>query len=556
LGRSRWNLLPPVPVGHDILSCGYPRIVTQLLFITGPAQLDAFMAADARLATDPFILPGIHAAVARVSRALLTGEKIAVYGDFDTDGITATALLIQGLGMLNCQAAPYIPHRLNEGYGLKMAGVETLAQQGISLVITVDCGITAVTEVKKATELGVDVIITDHHSPQEEIPPAVAVVDPKLPGSLASPNLAGVGVAFKLLQALFHDMGKDGMANNLLDFVALGTVADMVPLLGENRYLVSNGLKIMNSLPRLGIREIMASSGSTMSFLDSEAIAWVIAPRLNAAGRLANAMNSYRLLTTGSTSEASALAAWLEQTNTERQSLTNKARAAARNRVLSRDLTPLLFVTDPDFPTGVCGLVAGKLTDEFYRPAVVVKTGSEFSGGSCRSIPEFDIFEALSRHRHLFSNFGGHAQAAGFSLPTRDLSRLETALQQIAAEQLAGVDLRSRIDVDMEVKLSELGGQTFPSIQKLAPFGQGNPVPVFISRGVEVVSCRPMGDGTHLRLRFRQNGSFWDAVAFESGSRINDVTGPLDIVYSVEIDRWNGSQLRLNVKDFTAAGRN
>ncbi|MDO8578444.1 MAG: single-stranded-DNA-specific exonuclease RecJ [Dehalococcoidales bacterium] len=559
MGHSRWNLLPPVPDGHAIQSCGYTPIVTQLLFnrgLTETSQLEAFIASDERLATDPFLLPDMPAAVARLYRALLSGEKIAIYGDFDTDGITATALLVQGLAMLNCQAVPYIPHRLNEGYGVKTSALEMLSQQGISLVITVDCGITAVAEVKRAHKLGMDVIITDHHTPQSEVPSAAAVVDPKLPGSRASSDLAGVGVALKLLQALFQSMGKAEQADNLLDFVALGTVADMMPLLGENRYLVSRGLKIINASPRLGIREIMLNSGSTTASLDAEAISWIIAPRLNAAGRLSHAMNSYRLLMTDSSKEARELAVWLEQTNAERQTLTTKAQAVARSRVLSRELTPLLFVSDPDFPTGICGLVAGRLANEFYRPAVVVKTGDQFSGGSCRSIPEFDIFHALSRHRHLFSNFGGHAQAAGFSLPTRDLPQLENALKQLAAEQLEGVDLRSRIDVDIEVKLSELGGDMFPSIQKLAPFGQGNPQPVFLSRGIEVLSCRAMGDtGSHLRVKLKQDGSVWDAVAFDLGDCIREVVTPLDVVFHIEIDRWNGSQLRLNILDFAPSGR-
>lgn len=557
MGHSRWNLLPPVPDGHVINTCGYSRVVTQLLYnrgLTEPSQLEAFVAADDRLAADPALLPGIHQAVGRIYRALLSGEKIAIYGDFDTDGITATALLVQGLSVLNCQAVPYIPHRLNEGYGVKTAALETLSQQGVGLVITVDCGITAVDEVKKARKLGLDIIITDHHTPQEEIPPALAVIDPKLPESrYPSTELAGVGVALKLLQALFQGMGKEKQLNGLLDLVALGTVADMIPLLGENRYLVSQGLKLINTAPRLGLREIMTQSGSNAAGLDSEAISWIIAPRLNAAGRLAHAMSSYRLLTTDSTQEARELATWLEQKNAERQSLTSKAQAKARDNVLAHSLTPLLFVTDRDFPTGICGLVAGRLAEEFYRPAVVVHTGEQFSGGSCRSIPEFNIFNALRRYRNLLSHFGGHAQAAGFSLPTRNLPQLEQAMTQLATEQLAGVDLRSRLDIDVEVKLPDLGGDTFPMLQKLAPFGQGNPAPTFLSRNVEVIDCRPMGDnGGHLRLKVKQAGVIWDGVAFDLGDCRAEVASPLDIVYHLEKDRWNGEgRLRLNILDFT-----
>lgn len=557
MGHSRWNLLPPVPVGHVISSSGYSPVVTQLLYnrsLTEPAQLEAFVAADDRLAGDPALLPDMHLAVGRIYRALLSGEKIAIYGDYDTDGVTATALLVQGLTALNCQAIPYIPHRLNEGYGVKTAALEALSQQGVSLVITVDCGITAVTEVKRAHKLGIDIIITDHHTPQGEIPPALAVIDPKLPESrYPFTELAGVGVALKLLQALFQGMGKEKQLGELIDLVALGTVADMIPLLGENRYLVSQGLKLLNASPRLGLREIMTQSGSNTTNLDSEAISWIIAPRLNAAGRLAHAMNSYRLLMTDSPQEARELATWLEQKNTERQSLTSKAQAKARDHVLAHSLTPLLFVTDPDFPTGICGLVAGRLAEEFYRPAIVVRTGEEFSGGSCRSIPEFNVIDALTQCRNLFSHFGGHAQAAGFSLLTKNLPQLQQALTQLAAEQLAGVDLRSRLDIDVAVKLTDLGGDTFPMIQKLAPFGQGNPAPTFLSRNVEVVDCRPMGDsGGHLRLKVKQAGTIWDGVAFDMGDCLAEVASPLDIVYHLEKDRWNGNgRLRLNILDFT-----
>ena len=557
MGHSRWNLLPPVPSGHVINECGYSRVVSQILYNRGlhePSQLEAFIAADARLAADPALLPDIHLAVGRIYRALLSGEKIAIYGDFDTDGITATALLVEGLSALNCPAVPYIPHRQNEGYGVNTAALEELSQQGISLVITVDCGISAVKEVKRAHKLGIDVIITDHHTPQEEIPPAVAVVNPKMPGSrYPSTELAGVGVAFKLLQALFQGMGKENQLGELLDLVALGTVADMIPLLGENRYLVSQGLKQINASPRLGLREIMTQSGSNATSIDSESIGWVIAPRLNAAGRLAHAMSSYQLLMTDSPQEARELATWLEKNNKERQSLTSKAQTKARDHVLSHSLTPLLFVTDPDFPAGVCGLVAGRLAEEFYRPAVVVRTGEQFSGGSCRSIPEFNIIHALTRYRDLFSNFGGHAQAAGFGLPTRNLPQLQHALIQLATEQLAGVDLRSRLDIDVTVKLTDLGGDTFPMIQKLAPFGQGNPAPTFLSRNVDVVDCRPMGNnGGHLRLKVKQAGKIWDGVAFDMGGCLNEVASPLDIVYRLEMDNWNGDgRLRLNILDFT-----
>lgn len=498
----------------------------------------------------------MHQAVGRLYRALLSNEKIAVYGDFDADGITATALLVQGLSLLNCKATPYIPHRVTEGYGLKTVALENLKRQGVSLVITVDCGITALAEVKRAKRLGMDVIITDHHLPLDEIPPAKAVINPKLTGSkYPFSELAGVGVALKLLQALFQGIGKEQQLDELTDLAAIGTVADMVPLLGENRYLVKQGLERLSSSPRLGIREMLAQAGSDASHLDTESVTWMIAPRLNAAGRLEHAMGSYRLLMTDSLEEARGLAKWLEQKNAERQRLTTKVLAATRKQVAAQMDFPILIVGGNDFPAGIIGLVAGRLSDEFYRPAIVLRTGDQFCGGSCRSIPEFDIMRALTQCQSLLTHFGGHSQAAGLGLRTRDLPHLQEKLLEIAAERLASVDLRPRIDIDAEVRLPAMAGNTFASLQKLAPFGQGNPVPTFLSRKVSVLECRTMGaGGDHLRLRLRQDNAIWDAVAFDMGNSRSEISSLIDIVYSLELDRWNGQErLRLNILDFSPA---
>jgi single-stranded-DNA-specific exonuclease len=559
LSRSRWNLLPPVP--DEILgTSGFSRLISQLLYnrgLTEPSQSEAFIAADRRMAGDPQLLPDVHRAVARIYQALLSGENIAVYGDFDVDGITATALLVQGLTALGGRVTPYIPHRLTEGYGLKTAALEKLYHQGIRLVITVDCGITALPQVERARRLGLDIIITDHHIPLPELPPALAIVDPKLPDS-AYPfsELAGVGVALKLLQALFQGMGREQQLDELMDLVALGTVADMMPLVGENRYLVKEGLRLLNSAPRLGVREMITQAGLSIGCLDPGRISWVIAPRLNAAGRLEHAMTSYELLMSDSPQEAQRLAVWLDQKNAERQKLTASVLARAREQILAQGILPLLIAGDKDYPAGIVGLVAGRLCEEFYRPAVVVRIGEKVSSGSCRSIPEFNITLALGQCRNLLSQFGGHPQAAGFVLPTRNLIRLEQRLSQLAAAQLEGADLRPCLDIDAEVSLTELGGDTFQMAQQLAPFGCGNPVPTFLSRRVEVIDCRTMGvNGEHLRLKLRQGGVVWDGVGFRCGSYLTEMSSPLDIVYNLEMDQWGGeNRLRLNILDFARPG--
>ena len=533
--------------------------MAQLVYNRGliePTRLEVFLTADERLVGDPFLLPDMQQAVTRVYRALLSGENIAVYGDFDTDGITATALLVQGLSSLGGNVIPYIPGRVGEGHGLKTRVLEQLQRDGISLVISVDCGITGFEAVRKARRKGLDIIVTDHHAPPDEIPPAVAVVDPKLPGSeFPFTELAGVGVAYKFLQALLISLGREQLLDGVMDLVALGTVADMVPLISENRYLVKEGLKRLNTAPRLGIREMMAQSGLIEGNLASENISWVIAPRLNTASRMDHAMPSYELLMTDSLEKAQQLVSWLEKKNTERQQLTRKAVAEAREQVFAQGVLPLLMVSDERYPAGISGLVAGRLAEEFYRPAVVVSLGKRVCSGSCRSIPEFNIIEALSRCGDIFSQFGGHAQAAGFIVPTRNLSLLHDRLLEMAVGQLVGVDLRPRLDIDAETTLSTLTGDTYESIRRLAPFGQGNPLPTFLSRRVEVVDSRTMGNnGDHIRLKVRQEGSVWDAVGFGMGPEQPKVNDLIDIVHNLEVDHWGGqATLRLNMLDFAPA---
>jgi single-stranded-DNA-specific exonuclease len=559
LNRYRWKLLPPAPDERLAATSGLSPLVVQLLYnrgISQPTQLEPFLSGDKRLAYDPSLLPDIEPALVRIYRALLSGETIAIYGDFDADGITGTAIVVHGLSGLGGKTVPYIPHRLTEGYGLNITALENLQRQGVSLVISVDCGITALDEVKRAKRLGLDIIVTDHHSPLPEMPPALAIINPKrADSSYPFSELTGAGVALKLLQALFQNLGKEEPLEGLMDLAALGTVADMAPLSGENRYIVKEGLKLINTAPRLGLREIISQAGLTPGSVGADSISWAIAPRLNAAGRLAHAMTSYKLLMTESPQEARDLAIWLEEKNSERQRLTTKVLATAREQVVAQGITPLLFAADKDYPLGIAGLIAGRLAEEFYRPAIVVRTGETVSSGSCRSIPEFNIIKALTQCRELLSHFGGHSQAAGFSLPTKNLPRLQEKLAHMATEQLAGADLRPQLDIDARVTLPELSGNTFNTIQKLAPFGRGNPSPTFLSQA-EVIDCRTMGNGAeHLKLKLKQGGTVWDGVGFRLGGYRAEIAPRLDIVYNLEIDRWGDKKrLRLNIIDFALPG--
>ncbi|MBT9166508.1 MAG: Single-stranded-DNA-specific exonuclease RecJ [Chloroflexi bacterium] len=570
----RWKILPPAPSEHLARCAGIPPLLAQLLYnrgIVDPSDAEMFLAADKRLENDSALLPEMGKAVAAVMRAVLGGRTIAVFGDFDVDGVTATTLLVQGLQRIGARVIPYIPHRVQEGHGLNMPALQKLHQQGVSLVITVDCGITANAEALQAREMGLDLIITDHHEVTGPIPTALAVVNPKRDdSSYPFRELAGVGVAFNLLQALFRATGRDGQADEFLDLVALGTVADMVPLLAENRYLVRRGLEVLNATSRLGLRELIRCAGLEMGRIDAESISFMLAPRLNAAGRLDHASVSYDLLNADSPEQARQGAELLETRNVERQRLTSHLMSLAeaklsvscpcpvpvsghRSRIPDTVLedTPLLMVAHEEFRAGVNGLVAGKLTDKYYRPALILEIRENESRGSARSIPEFNIVAALSECRDILSHFGGHAQAAGFTVPNENVESLRQRLLEIAGGQLADVELQPSINIDAEVKLADLGGETLALITRLEPFGKANPAPTFLSRGVKVVDFRRVGsDGEHLKLRLNDAGVVWDAIGFDINHG-GDTLSCIDIVYNLKLNTWNGREsLELEIRDF------
>ena len=556
MSHTHWNLLPPAtqPINLD----GVHPLVARLLYnrgISDPSQVELFLSNDRRSEADPLLLPDMPKAVIRTNQALCSGEKIAVYGDFDADGITATALLTQGISSLGGRVIPYIPRRSAEGYGLKTAALDKLHQQGISLVITVDTGITAVAEVDHARQIGMDIVITDHHIPPSQLPSATAVVNPKRSGSTYPfSGLAGVGVAFKFLQALIPDKGpRQEIVKRALDLVALGTIADMVPLLGENRYWVKSGLELLNKTQRLGLKELMRCANLQPGKLDAQSISWTLGPRINAAGRIDNATTSYRLLVTENMQEASFLATELEKKNAERMKQTNELMGKASQSVIAGGVEqPLLLASGEDYNSGVMGLVAGRLAERYYRPVILLKIGQEFSRGSGRSIDEFNLMSALEACSDLLSNFGGHTKAAGFSVATSNLSQFHQRILDLAKEKLEGLDLKPHIDIDAEVPLSIFAGDTYQQIQQLEPFGIANPEPTFLSRRVEVIEQRLMGaQNEHVRLKVRQGGITWDAVGFDMGTYNSEINQYLDIVYYLELNRWNGTEtLRLNLVDF------
>ena len=552
--QARWEVLPTAPTEY-LDAANLPPPIAQLLYNRGLklGEIETFLAADPSPVDNPFLFPDMSQAVNRIYQALLSGEKIAIYGDFDVDGITSTAILVEGLSWLGSKAIPYIPDRLKEGHGLVWPAIEKLHSQGAKLIITVDCGITNLTEAKQAREIGVDMIITDHHMPLKMLPQAIAVIDPKRKdSSYPFHDLAGVGVAFKLLQALFHKDSREKSLTGLLDLVTLGTVTDMVPIVGENRYLVKEGLRVLNSTPRIGLQELTKLAKLELGKLDTESISWVLGPRLNAASRMDNASASYRLLTTNSLQEAHHLAARLEGKNAERQRLTSEILNKVKGKLATKIHLPLLTESEEGYPVGVIGLVAGKLVDELCKPAIIINLGPEVCRGSARSIPEFNIADALEKYRDLLITFGGHPLAAGFTVARQNLPALEEKLMSLAENQLSHLDLRPKLAIDAEAPLSTFTGNIISLIQQLEPFGQSNPQPTFLAHRVKVVDSRNFGNqNKHLELKLKQGDVTWRAVSFNSQKAQSEIPSYIDIVYKVKKSFWAGEEvLDLNLLDF------
>ena len=552
-GRRVWSVRPPVSGAPKSLS-HLPPLVVQLLANRGihsEQSLGYYMNPSFH---DPALLPGMGPAVARLRKALTSGEAIGIFGDFDVDGVTGTAVAAQGLEELGAIVAPYIPHREDEGHGLNAEAVMALKQAGVSLIVTVDCGVTSLDEIVLAGELGMDVIVTDHHLPPDRIPPAVAVIDPKLEDSeYPFTELSGAGLAFKLVEALYNDMGRD-WNRDLLELVALSTVADLVPLVGENRRFVKEGLKRLQTTQRPGLQALYKQAGIKTNGMDAETIAFMIAPRLNAAGRLDHASLAYKLLTTGSKDEAASLASHLEKLNRDRQQMTLDSFARAKEQTLSRrDLPPVILAGGDWVAPGIAGLVASRLVDEFARPAIVVSRMGDVVRASARSVPGYNILdEALKPCSDLFTRYGGHGQAAGFVMPSFNLDQLEFKLGLVADEASGRIDGPAPLDIDAEAPVSSIPGAAFQWVQDLGPFGVENPAPKFLTRNLAAAHVRTMGrQGQHMKLRLKEGRVVWDALAFRQADKWEPETSKVDVVYTVGAGRaGNTPIMELMVVDF------
>ncbi len=550
--KPRWRLRDAG--AHQNGIPGFPRIVATVLAargITTREKADLFYKPNLAPDYDALELPGMHEAIARVRQAMADGETIALFGDFDVDGVTSVAILHEGLKPLGAKLINYIPDRFSEGYGLNFGAVKKLRDQGAGLLVTADCGISSVAEVAYSNELGLDVIILDHHTVPEELPAAVAAVNPKrLDSPYPFDELAAVGVAYRFLEVLYEAMGRTLDTSAFIDLAALGTVVDVAPLFDENRRIVTDGLAQMQRGLRPGLEALAGVSGTAAERFTAETLGFAIGPRMNAAGRMAHANIALELILARDPMTARNLAEQLDALNRQRQSQTEEAMAIAEELLGTSD-DPLVMVAARDISPGIVGLVASRLADRRNRPAIVLSKGAEESRASARSVPAFDIVAAIRKEKDLLVRHGGHRAAAGFTVRNEHLDLLRERLINTAAEQLGAEPPSKLIEVDAEARLGDLNGLEIKGLMRFEPCGQGNRKPVLLARGVQLKDARAVGaDQSHLKLVVKDGPVTWRGIAFRQAAA--ELDGKVDIVFSLQRD-WRGDGVELEVLDIAPA---
>jgi single-stranded-DNA-specific exonuclease len=552
----RWDLEPCDEVATATLSAALKidpaiaRLLCQRGF-SDPERAGRFLNPSLDHLHDPLLLAGMDVAVERILAAIARKERIGIHGDYDVDGITSTVILRRALEMLGAEVVHFIPERLRDGYGLQPAAIERLHGDGVALVISVDCGIRGAEAARRARELGVDLVITDHHEPDAELPPALAVINPKRADcTYPDKYLAGVGVAFKLVQALCRRAGREQLLPGFIKVAAIGTLADVVPLVGENRVIAKLGLELLSRGPhKIGLRSLIDVCGLSGKTIDSYHIGFMLAPRVNAAGRMSTPDIATRLLLAQDESlaeEVRQLALQLDSENVRRQEEEAEILSAAK-KIVQTDpdigARSVLVVAGDGWHRGVIGIVASKLVDAFHRPAIVLSVEDGVAHGSCRSIPKFDMLGALERCAHLLTRFGGHKQAAGLALEAGRIKELRLAVNAVADEILGPDDLMPRLRIDGGLTFRGITGGVAAGVAALAPFGAGNPRPVFEARGVEIIDGPRKIKERHLKMALKQDGRIFRAIAWRAAERHDYLTehkGALDVAFSLEQNQYNG----------------
>lgn len=558
---KQWKIAHPSPEGRAQLErAGIPSLLACVLSargVTEPEQAWKLLTPGEEPLLDPMLLKDMDRAVLRVGRALKTGELMAVYGDYDVDGITSTCLLTDCLTRLGGRVRSYIPDRLEEGYGLNEEAVLHLAQQGVTLIITVDCGITAAREVEFARELGIDVVITDHHECKQAIPEAAAVVDPHRPDCpYPFKGLAGVGVALKLAMAAAGPDRAGLVFREYADLAAVGTVADVMPMTGENRTIVQTGLAALAHPRRVGLAQLMEEAGLGDKPVTSVSIGYTLAPRINAAGRMGQADLAAELLLTRDPGRAAALAQELCALNRERQTIECEIFQECVQRLERRPQSGIILLADEHWHQGVVGIVASRLTEKYSCPAFMVCLDQGMGKGSCRSWGGVNLFHLLTQCQDLLEGFGGHAMAAGFTVREENIPALERRLRQLVLEERAGEELPSLLEIDAAVLPQELTVEAVEALDALEPCGAGNPRPVLALTGAHVISAAQVGRGRHLKLRLEGRGVPLDAIFFSvDGSELGLTPGcRVDVAFYPQINDFRGVRsVQLQVVDLRHA---
>jgi single-stranded-DNA-specific exonuclease len=571
--QKKWQIKEKISNNFKELFPQIDEISLQLLYnrnLKTQAEIDEFLNSDYQKDIhNPFLFKDMTKAVERIFLAIKKDESIVVHGDYDADGVTGSAILIKTLLFLGAKKVDvFIPHREKEGYGLNSNTIEQLYKNQTNLVITTDCGISSYKEVEQANKLDIDVIITDHHTIPENIPKSIAIINPRISvDTYPYKNLAGVGIAFKLAQALLQNSDKEKKAKEifekwLLDLVAIGTIADCSEILGENRTLVKYGLIVLGKTKNIGLQSLFKNIGYDFgkTKFNSYNVGFQIAPRINAAGRLGHANTAYNLLVSSDQEEVEKLALDLDLTNKERQKQTEYIFQEAKKQAEEQIADFIIIVNNKEWPIGILGLVAGKLVNEFGKPVLAIGEKKGEMAGSARSIEQFNVIQGISQCSDSLLHFGGHSQAAGFTIKKGEFDNFVKKIKELAKESLKNEDLSPALRIDAELKLTHIDWDLFENLEKFEPYGEGNSEPIFLLKKVEIEDVSGIGqEGKHLKLKIRQEKKIMNAIGFHLGNNEDEEKcwckkihkGSLvDLVVNITLNEWNGNrELQLKIVD-------
>lgn len=570
--HRRWlvNRTNPEYVTYLSKAASISPVLAQIFINRGiktSGEISSFLNPHVSQLSNPFDMEGMKKAVDRIVTAIRNGEKILVHGDYDADGLSATAIMLLALKMLGADCRSFIPNRMEHGYGFTTPSVREAKQKGVSLIITVDCGITSFEAASLCRKEGIDVIITDHHEPVRNLSPsarrkesgednfllpdALALINPKI-SNLNSPasNLSGAGIAFKVAHALAMAHESQFPVHDLFDLAALGTMADVVPLTGENRLIVREGLRLIERGVRPGLQALKKASGIDGRGMKTGILLFTLIPRINAAGRLSDSGRVLDLLLADSEEEATDIAVWLDDINSERQQIEEKVYREAVSMLCRQEIDPVIVLSSEGWHKGVIGIVASRIAEEFYRPTVILSTEGSISRGSARSIPPFDLYQALSDCKKFLKGFGGHKQAAGLELESRNIPSFSESMNKLANEVLTEGDFVPLLEIDADVALTDITFDLTREFEMLEPFGFGNPAPLLGCKGLEVLHARIIKDH-HLKMKLGQKNQSIDAIGFSMASHFDKLgtANIVDAVFIPTVNEWEGLKcLQLNLK--------